>query len=116
MALAKGMKNGELGSHLPDSCPHSPGCPSAPCSTPADMLWGFIPEKQVRRNATVGKSRQMRAREPQERHSSASPVTFIPLTCNVHPLTCNPVMDTRLDSTVGRRGSRGEECGDVTGE
>lgn len=32
------------------------------------------------------------------------------------PLTWSPVMDTRFDSTVGRRGSRGEECGDVTGE
>lgn len=31
-------------------------------------------------------------------------------------LTCSPVMETRLDSTVGRLGRRGDECGDVTGE
>lgn len=49
-----------------------------------------------------GKPRRTGAGEPQEQHLS--------------PLTCSPVMDTRFDSTVGRRGSRGEECGDVTGE
>lgn len=57
----------------------------------------------------MGKCRQMGAGDLWEQRSFPSPVMFI-------PLTCNPVMDTRLDSTVGRRGSRGEECGDVTGE
>ena len=33
-----------------------------------------------------------------------------------HSHTCIPVMETRCDSTVGLRGSRGEDCGEPTGE
>lgn len=32
------------------------------------------------------------------------------------PLTCRSVMETLCDSTVGRRGRRGEVWGEVTGE